>query len=375
MATPHARGTYLPHGEPHGIALCLSGGGFRAALFHLGAVRRLYELGLLDTVRTIAAVSGGSTIAAYLAKHCDQWRNRALSTDEWERMIAAPFRSIASRNLNTIPVLVGWMPWNLTNNAGVIALANAFEARGVTRQTTDQLPDEPRFLFEATDLVTGDAWIFDRAMTPPRKVAMAVAVSSCYPGFFRPFTESTPQQIALMDGGLHDNRVIEPVWKTHRHLLISDGGDMLQPQFGESILWSLIRSAKVLWNQSQAVQKRWVISGFISGQLSGTYWDIESSPMHYLKDAGGTCFSGYTPALARDVIAQIRTDYDAFSPAEMAVLENHGYFMADAAARAHLASLSPRSEPLRVPHPGWLNETQVRVALLNSGKKRLFGRW
>jgi NTE family protein len=375
VATPHAHVTYLPDDEPHGIALCLSGGGFRAALFHLGAVRRLYELGLLDTVRTVAAVSGGSTIAAYLAKHCDRWRKRALSVEEWERTIAAPFRSIASRNLNTIPVLVGWMPWNLTNNAGVIALANAFEARGVTRQTTDQLPDEPRFLFEATDLVTGDAWIFDRAMTPPRKVATAVAVSSCYPGFFRPFTESTPQQIALVDGGLHDNRVIEPVWKTHRHLLISDGGDMLQPQFGESILWSLIRSVKVLWNQSQVVQKRWVISSFISGQMSGTYWDIESSPMHYLKEPGRTCFSGYTPALARDVIAQIRTDYDAFSRAEMAVLENHGYFMVDAAARAHLAALNPRSEPLRVPHPAWMDETKIRAALMNSGKKRLFGRW
>ena len=53
-ATPHARHTYLPDEKRHGIALCLSGGGFRAALFHLGAIRRLYELGLLDTVSTIA---------------------------------------------------------------------------------------------------------------------------------------------------------------------------------------------------------------------------------------------------------------------------------------------------------------------------------
>jgi NTE family protein len=174
---------------------------------------------------------------------------------------------------------------------------------------------------------------------------------------FRPFTESTPQHIALVDGGLHDNRAIEPVWRTHRHLLISDGGDMLQPQFGESILWSLIRSAKVLWNQSQVVQKRWVISSFLSGQLSGTYWDIESSPVHYLKDPGRTSFSGYSPALARDVIAQIRTDYDAFSPAEMAVLENHGYFMADAAARASGVVVSPRRAAAS-PAPGWMNETR-----------------
>ena len=123
------------------------------------------------------------------------------------------------------------------------------------------------------------------------------------------------------------------------------------------------------------VQKRWVISNFVAGQMSGTYWDIESSPKHYLKEPGFTSFSGYTPALARDVIAQIRTDYDAFSDAEMAVLENHGYFMAEAAIRAHLGSLSPRPTPLRVPHPAWMNETEIRAALMNSGRKRFFGRW
>jgi len=46
------------------IALCLSGGGFRAALFHLGAFRRLNELGILSTVDSIASVSGGSILAA-----------------------------------------------------------------------------------------------------------------------------------------------------------------------------------------------------------------------------------------------------------------------------------------------------------------------
>jgi NTE family protein len=33
------------------VAVCLSGGGFRAALFHLGALRRLHELGILQKVR------------------------------------------------------------------------------------------------------------------------------------------------------------------------------------------------------------------------------------------------------------------------------------------------------------------------------------
>ena len=53
----------------HGIGLCLSGGGFRATLFHLGALRRMNELGILsrDDFRTVASVSGGSIAAAALA--------------------------------------------------------------------------------------------------------------------------------------------------------------------------------------------------------------------------------------------------------------------------------------------------------------------
>jgi Patatin-like phospholipase len=51
------------------IALCLSGGGFRAALFHLGVLKRLHELGLLTRVRMLSAVSGGALAAALFHGH------------------------------------------------------------------------------------------------------------------------------------------------------------------------------------------------------------------------------------------------------------------------------------------------------------------
>jgi hypothetical protein len=49
------------------IGLCLSGGGYRAMLFHLGALWRLNELGLLSKLNRISSVSGGSITAGYLA--------------------------------------------------------------------------------------------------------------------------------------------------------------------------------------------------------------------------------------------------------------------------------------------------------------------
>src|SRR6202008_3998240 len=43
-----------------GIALCLSGGGYRAMLFHVGALWRLNELGWLRLLDRVSSVSGGS---------------------------------------------------------------------------------------------------------------------------------------------------------------------------------------------------------------------------------------------------------------------------------------------------------------------------
>jgi NTE family protein len=47
------------------LGLALSGGGFRAALFHIGVLARLAELDLLGKIDVISSVSGGSIIAAY----------------------------------------------------------------------------------------------------------------------------------------------------------------------------------------------------------------------------------------------------------------------------------------------------------------------
>jgi predicted acylesterase/phospholipase RssA len=51
----------------HRIGLALSGGGFRAVAFHLGALRALHDRGVLDHVEVVSAVSGGSLIASLWA--------------------------------------------------------------------------------------------------------------------------------------------------------------------------------------------------------------------------------------------------------------------------------------------------------------------
>ena len=53
------------------IALALSGGGARAMAFHLGCLRALHDLGILNRVRVLSTVSGGSVIGALYAASDD----------------------------------------------------------------------------------------------------------------------------------------------------------------------------------------------------------------------------------------------------------------------------------------------------------------
>src|SRR5437879_1076210 len=64
------------------IDLALSGGGFRASIFHLGVIRRLEELGIMKDVDVISAVSGGSIVAAYYVCEMER-RLREVKTEFW----------------------------------------------------------------------------------------------------------------------------------------------------------------------------------------------------------------------------------------------------------------------------------------------------
>lgn len=57
-----------PDSQPR-LGLALSGGGFRASLFHAGVLARLAECGTLRRVEVISTVSGGSILGAYFYLH------------------------------------------------------------------------------------------------------------------------------------------------------------------------------------------------------------------------------------------------------------------------------------------------------------------
>src|SRR5258705_3377859 len=95
---------HLPKAKRKGIGLCLSGGGFRATLFHLGALRRLNELSVLSRsdFRTVASVSGGSIVSAQLADaftHLVLTAGQPIPREVWERDVQAPLRAFTTRDM------------------------------------------------------------------------------------------------------------------------------------------------------------------------------------------------------------------------------------------------------------------------------------
>ena len=100
-------GETVPGGADRGGCLCLSGGGFRATLFHLGVVLRLNELGVLARLSTVTSVSGGSILNGVLAT---RWPRLTLGTDgvytNLIEEVARPIRDFCSKDLRTA-MLIG----------------------------------------------------------------------------------------------------------------------------------------------------------------------------------------------------------------------------------------------------------------------------
>lgn len=96
------------------VGLALSGGGFRASLFHLGVLARLAECDALRSVEVLSTVSGGSIIGAhyYLALrhrlqtttdgHLDREQYRTLVREVMDQFCAGVLRNLRVRALSSL---------------------------------------------------------------------------------------------------------------------------------------------------------------------------------------------------------------------------------------------------------------------------------
>src|SRR5438477_5822124 len=188
-----------PARKPGTIGLALSGGGFRATLFHLGSLRRLNELGLLTQIDTFSSASGGSITAAQLARHrlehAAEWAERGRPIARFDEELAGPLRRFCGQDIRTTALVSQVYPWRwLKRGAAVEALADRLVSGPAGRVRLSDLPDSPRFVLCATDLRFRAQWVFDTGcrrigsepagyapLTDHWTLARAAAASACFP--------------------------------------------------------------------------------------------------------------------------------------------------------------------------------------------------
>src|SRR5258708_28218128 len=149
---------YLPSPNkiPNSIGLALSGGGFRATLFHLGAIRRLHELGVLSKLTTISSVSGGSILNGFLASRLVNSLSKGIS--DFSSEVAVPVRQFCSLDIRRWPALERLVP-GLDNS---LQLAHQYEEHLTKGKLLKDIPDTPNHIFCCTDLAYVVNWTFTK---------------------------------------------------------------------------------------------------------------------------------------------------------------------------------------------------------------------
>jgi NTE family protein len=342
------------------VALCLSGGGFRATLFHAGAFCRLNELGWLAQVNHISSVSGGSIAAGMLALKWSRLNFQNGVAQNLRDQVLDPLCDLTKTTIDAESVLRGIGPGS-TGQAVAGKLRRWFGPA-----TLADLPETPLFAFNSTSLQTGDLCWFAKIGTaddapgrvpdPTIEIAVAVAASAAFPPFLSPLVVKLPAaqgapetRNVLTDGGVFDNLGLETVWHDHKRIMISDAGQEFKTDDNPPAFWptQILRVWNVTDNQVRSLRKHKAIYAFDAGLRDGPYWGIGSNIAKYeLPDA--------LPAPEADTLklAKIKTRLASISAEQGHHLMNWGYAICDAAIRKHVIVDPPPPPPPGFPYPG-----------------------
>ena len=142
------------------LGLALSGGGFRATLYHLGVVRCLRDAGVLPKITHITTVSGGSILGAHLVLNWDRYCGTQEQFDEAAaeiiRFVQLDVRNRIVRRFpflaaaNTVRSMLMLGPRRQWTRAGL--LERYYERFLYGDTPLSQLPDHPRLHILSTNL-------------------------------------------------------------------------------------------------------------------------------------------------------------------------------------------------------------------------------
>ncbi|MGY3505205.1 patatin-like phospholipase family protein [Bradyrhizobium sp. USDA 4471] len=350
-----------PSQPEDGIGLALSGGGYRAMVFHVGALIRLNELSLLRKVKRISSVSGGSITAGILGA---SWKNLNFQNDVATNfnIVVNQVRAMADTTIDAGAIIGGiFLPGSISDR-----VAKAYDDVAFKGATLADLPDDaqlgnPRFVINATNIQTAALWRFSRNYMgdyrvglvdgPDVPLAKAVAASSAFPPILSPCELDISQDVVntpgadlhrepytktaiLSDGGVYDNLGLETILKRYTTLLVSDAGQKIAPEPDPHRDWTRhsLRVLDTVDNQVRSLRKRHLIDSFQRKDHAGTYWGIRTSFADYKlgQDPLGCSTRNPIP------LAEVPTRLERMPRNLQDRLMNWGYAICDAALRAHI---------------------------------------
>jgi len=391
------------------IALALSGGGFRASVFHLGVLRRLAELGWLSRVDVLSTVSGGSIVGAFAVTRWQQLIDAGADGQAFDRVIAQPFLHRIQKGNFIFEWLLKSPLWPVRKAADrqftrTQAAAELLDRWFFDGLKCDELPARPLLVLNATSLHSIRSWRFTRGglgdsrigygdwNEHPIPLALAVCASASFPPVFPPlrirrghYTFSGPSYgesplpdfdfIPLTDGGVYDNSGMEALFKPTllpggtqveqaQFLLVSDGGAPPEYNFRSSGLPAmtegllLYRADQIAREQVTAIRTRWLMEQITTGRRQGLLVTLRSA----LNRIGGIEFEEYCtcvpgmfqiPALLLARVRAIRTSLDRFTDIECKALMYHAYLMTDCFLWRYRKTMAEEYRVPANPAPSW----------------------
>ena len=313
------------HGETKRIGLALSGGGFRAAAFHLGVFRKLQALGILWKVDLLSCVSGGSIAGAYLAANLGD--NTAL-----DRL----HEYLANRSIAVSSAVIGALnPFT----SRLDELAKTYDSDLFHNKTLGSLSGGPRIYLNATNMSTGNMfffvsgggkstemgeWELGTTEASDFSLAYAVAASSAFPPVFPPlridrdvYPARGVDYVTLTDGGVYDNLGVNSLLR-HEHnaldyAIVSDAGKPFEiaDEPTESGAVVVKASIDILMEQVRGLQFKRLELSWRSEEGPKPIWFSIDSPFGE-QNPGDAVFA-----------SNIRTHLKKLKDEELAILDRH----------------------------------------------------
>lgn len=298
------------------IGLSLSGGGYRAAIYHLGTFRKLREMGILENVDVISTISGGSITGACYGLKGDNFEEfekclRGIVQKSIIKGILYSFRfisififllSIVIFSIYLLFTRFAWVStpllvivmWSLLIYQFKIFPVSSIINRLYSKwffdgKTLKDFNPMPRIAINATNLETGRPFTFsknkmsDSTYEHPGKgrktikfkpdgfpISLAVASSTCVPFAFTPIfidkkyfeDEKDFETIkpCLVDGGVYDNQGVHKLTQKNSSyecdvVIVSDAGNIM-PKINSfnNVIQLLMRTSEIFMNRIKNYQ-------------------------------------------------------------------------------------------------------------------------